>query len=151
MSVQTLSPIFHKLFPPRRFENDFPLAVWFTGLWFYLKGFLYFCFLYMIGLDPPPYPGEVQIEIVYFAIAMVPTLVLAWSLWNEKNWGMTLAIVFLFIDTPFLLMHVLRLGSEGFLDSGLTKTLEFGGLALNVVCLAWMLGYRSSRKPQPRC
>jgi|UniRef100_A0A7C4AQK2 hypothetical protein len=146
MSINVLSGLSHKLFPPRRFESDFPLAVWFAGLWLYLKSFLYVCFLYMIGLDPPPYPAEVQVEIAYFAIALIPTFVLAWSLWNEKKWGLTPAIVFLVIDTPFLLMHVLRLGQEGFLDSGLTRMLEFGGLVLNVVCLAWLLGSRSAAK-----
>jgi len=142
MSIQFVSVLSHRLFPPQRFEAYFPLAVWFTGLWLYLKSFLYFCFLYMIGLDPPPYTTEIQVEITYFAIALVPALVLAWALWNEKDWGLTPAIVFLFLDTPFLFIHVLRLGQEGFLDSGLTRTLEFGGLVLNVVCLAWLLRFR---------
>ncbi len=150
MKTQFFSTFSHKLFPLRRFEQDFPIAVWFTGLWLYLKSFLYFCFIYMIGLDPPPYPIEIQIEAGYFAVALVPSFVLAWALWNEKKWGLKPAIVFLFVDTPFLLMHVLRLGQEGFLDSGLTKTLELGGLILNVVCLAWLLGHKSVLKERPR-
>ena len=43
-----------QLFPKSRFDLDFPLALWFAGLWFYLKSFLYVCYLYMLGLDPPP-------------------------------------------------------------------------------------------------
>jgi hypothetical protein len=134
------------LFPPERFELSFPLALWLAGLWLYLKSFLYVCFLYMIGLDPPPYSGEVLVEIVYFAFAFFPALILAWALWNNKKWALIPTIIFFFIDTPILFMHVIRLGQEGFLDSGLTKTLELGSLVLNVVCLGWLLGYRATRK-----
>lgn len=146
MSIQFVNSFSNILFPSRRFENDFPLVMWFTGLWLYLKSFLYLCFLYMIGLDPPPYPIEIQAETAYFALAIVPAFVLAWALWNEKSWVLTPAIVFSFIDTPLVLMHVLRLAQEGFLDSGLTRVLEFGSLVLNVVCLGWLLGYRSTLK-----
>ena len=41
-------------FPVRRFDADFPLSYWFAGLWLYLKGFLYFCYFYMQGIEPPP-------------------------------------------------------------------------------------------------
>lgn len=134
------------LFPPERFELSFPLAWWLAGLWLYLKSFLYVCFVYMIGLDPPPYSGEILFEIAYFAVALFPALILAWALWNNKKWALMPAIVFFFVDTPILFMHVMRLGQEGFLDSGLTKALELGSLVLNVVCLGWLLGYRAGNK-----
>jgi hypothetical protein len=135
-----------QLFPRGRFDPDFPLALWFAGLWFYLKSFLYVCYLYMLGLDPPPYSGPVMVEIVYFAVTIIPTFLLGLTLWNEKKWIVTWAIVFLIIDTPVLLFHVMRLEAAGYLDSGLTKVLEFGSLVFNVVALGWLIGYRTTTK-----
>ena len=74
-------------FPQRRFDPNFPLAFWFAGLWFYLKSFLYLCYIYMLGLEPPPYSTDVVFEIVYFAVTMVPALLLGLALWNEKKRG----------------------------------------------------------------
>lgn len=133
-------------FPQRRFDSDFPLAFWFAGLWFYLKSFLYLCYVYMLGLEPPPYSTIVDFEIVYFAVTMIPALLLGLALWNEKKSVVIPAIVFLMVDTPVLLYHVIRLGQEGFLDSGLTRVLEFGSLLLNVVALGWLFGHRSIGK-----
>ncbi|MGO9568310.1 MAG: hypothetical protein ACLP5H_12285 [Desulfomonilaceae bacterium] len=133
-------------FPQRRFDFDFPLAFWFAGLWFYLKSFLYLCYIYMLGLDPPPYSTAVDFEIVYFAVTMIPALLLGLAMWNEKKWAVMPAIVFLMVDTPVLLYHVIRLGQEGFLDSDLTRVLEFGSLVLNVVALGWLFGHRSIDK-----
>jgi len=134
------------LFPGRRFDYDFPLALWFAGLWFYLKSFLYVCYLYMLGLDPPPYSGPIIVEIVYFAVTIVPAFLLGLMLWNERKRVTTWAIGFLFVDTPMLLFHVLRLEAAGYLDSGLTKVLEFGSLVLNVIALGWLIGYRTTSK-----
>ena len=133
-------------FPQRRFDPSFPLAFWFAGLWFYLKSFLYLCYIYMLGLEPPPYSTDVVFEIVYFAVTMVPALLLGLALWNEKKGAVIPAIIFLMVDTPVLLYHVIRLGQEGFLDSGLTRALEFGSLVLNVVALGWLFGHRSVDK-----
>jgi hypothetical protein len=130
-------------FPQRRFDADFPLAFWFAGLWFYLKSFLYLCYIYMLGLEPPPYSTAVDFEIVYFAVTMIPALLLGLALWNEKKGAVIPAMIFLMVDTPVLLYHVIRLGQEGFLDSGLTRVLEFGSLVLNVVALGWLFGHRS--------
>lgn len=135
-----------QLFPGRRFDSDFPLALWFAGLWFYLKSFLYVCYLYMLGLDPPPYSGPIIVEIVYFAVTIVPAFLLGLMLWNERKRVTTWAIAFLFVDTPMLLFHVLRLEAAGYLDSGLTKVLEFGSLVLNVIALGWLIGYRTTSK-----
>jgi hypothetical protein len=134
-------PWTRKLFPLRRFDPDFPLAFWFAGLWFYLKGFLYLCTLYMIGLEPAPYALDVKVEIVYFAVAVIPSLLLGLALWNEKRSALKPAIVFLVVDTPFLLFHVIRLAETGMLESGLTNVLEYGGLALNLVAVCWLIGY----------
>ena len=133
-------------FPRRRFDEDFPLAFWFAGLWFYLKSFLYLCYLYMIGTEPPPYSTSEIVEVAYFGVALLPSLLLGASLWNEKKWVVVPAIFFLVLDTPFLLFHVLRLAEAGFLESGLTRALEFGSLILNVVALAWLIGYRAAAK-----
>ncbi len=133
-------------FPQRRFDADFPLAFWFAGLWFYLKTFLYLCYIYMAGLEPPPYSSAVTFETIYFAVTMIPVLIMALALWNEKKWVVIPAIIFLMVDTPVLLFHVVRLGQEGFLDSGLTRVLEFGSLGLNVVALGWLFGNRSLDK-----
>ncbi|MBI4962576.1 MAG: hypothetical protein HY913_04805 [Desulfomonile tiedjei] len=135
-----------QLFPTRRFDPGFPLALWFAGLWFYLKSFLYVCYLYMLGLDPPPYSGLISVEIVYFAVTILPAFLLGLMLWNERKWIVTWAIVFLIIDTPVLLFHVMRLEAAGYMDSGLTKVLEFGSLVLNVVALGWLIGYRTTTK-----
>lgn len=135
-----------QLFPRRRFDSDFPLALWFAGLWFYLKSFLYVCYLYMLGLEPPPYSGFVFFEILYFAVTITPTFLLGLMLWNGRKWVLTWAIVFLLIDTPMLLVHVMRLEYAGYLDSGLTKVLEFGSLVLNVIALGWLIGYRTTSK-----
>lgn len=140
-------------FPARRFDPAFPMVFWFAGLWFYLKSFLYVCYLYMLGLEPPPYPSEVVVEIVYFGAAFIPCLLLGLAFWNEKKWVVVPAIALLLVDTPLLLLHVLRLAQEGFLDSGLTRILEFGSLALNVLGIGWLLGYRTkekSRSPMAR-
>ena len=72
-------------FPQRRFDPNFPLAFWFAGLWFDLKSFLYLCYIYMLGLEPPPYSTDVVFEIVYFAVTLVPALWLGLALWNEKK------------------------------------------------------------------
>lgn len=134
----------HSWFPKRRFDPDFPLAFWYAGLWFYLKSFLYLCYVYMLGLDPPPYSTSIMVETFYFGVTIVPCLLLGAAFWNEKQWAMFPAIVFLVVDTPMLLFHVLRLAEAGFLDSGLTRVLEFGSLVLNVVCLGWLIGHRAS-------
>lgn len=133
-------------FPARRFDDEFPLVFWFAGLWFYLKGFLYVCYLYMLGVEPYPYPQEAIAEIIYFGAALIPSLLLGLALWNEKAWAVIPAVVFLIIDTPVLSFHVIRLAHDGFLDSGLTKVLELGSLVLNVVALGWLLGYRKRQK-----
>ncbi|MCX5862401.1 MAG: hypothetical protein WCG29_00895 [Desulfomonile sp.] len=133
-------------FPQRRFDAEFPLVFWFVGLWFYLKSFLYVCYLYMLGVEPAPHPPEAVAEIVYFGLAFIPALLLGLALWHEKTRVVVPAIVFLFVDTPLLLFHVLRLAQDGFLDSGLTKILELGSLVLNVVALGWLLGYRKLGK-----
>ncbi len=130
-------------FPKRRFDPDFPLAFWFAGLWFYLKSFLYLCYLYMIGTEPPPYTSSEIVEIVYFGVALLPCLYMGAALWNEKKWVVIPAIFFLVVDTPFLLFHVLRLAEAGFLESGLTRALEFGSLVLNVTALGWLIAYRA--------
>jgi len=127
--------------PARRFEPDFPLALWFAGLWFYLKSFLYICYLYMIGLDPQPFVAPVKVEIVYFGLAWLPSLLLAPALWNEKKGAVKPAIFFLLVDTPFLLFHVMRLAEAGFLESGLTSLLEYGSLGLNLFAVGWLIVY----------
>jgi hypothetical protein len=137
-----------RLFPRRRFDTSFPLALWFAGLWFYLKSFLYVCYLYMLGLDPPPYLDAVVVEIVYFAVTIIPAFLLGLMLWNERKWIVPWAIAFLFVDTPLLIFHVLRLRDAGYLDSGLTMALEFGSLILNVIALGWLIGYRTLSKMQ---
>ena len=137
-----------KLFPKRRFDLDFPLALWFAGLWFYLKSFLYVCYLYMLGLDPPPYSSFIIVEIVYFAVAILPAFLLGLMLWNERKWIVNWAIAFLIIDTPMLIYHVWRLNAAGYLDSGLTNVLEFGSLVLNVIALGWLIGHRTASRMQ---
>ncbi|MFH1117992.1 MAG: hypothetical protein V1792_29065 [Pseudomonadota bacterium] len=134
---------FDSLFPTRRFDPDFSFSFWFAGLWFYLKGFLYLCYLYIIGTEPPPYSTSEIIEAVYFGVALVPALCMGAALWNEKKWAVIPSILFLVIDTPLLLFHVLRLAEAGFLESGLTRALEFGSLVLNVAALGWLIKYRA--------
>ena len=87
-------------FPARRFDPDFPLAFWFAGLWFYLKSFLYICYVYMLGTEPPPYSTSEIVEVVYFGMAIVPALLAGAALWNEKKWVVIPAVFFLVIDTP---------------------------------------------------
>jgi hypothetical protein len=135
-----------KLFPERRLTPDFPLPVWFAGLWFYLKSFLYLCYVYMLGIEPPPYSFATTVEIGYFAAAMVPSLLLGLAMWNEREGSYSLAVAFLGVDTPFLMYHIYRLAEGGYLDSGLTKALEFGSLGLNAIALAWLIGYMSAKK-----
>ncbi|MGD9818585.1 MAG: hypothetical protein AB7V04_07770 [Desulfomonilaceae bacterium] len=134
------------LFPDRRFDLDFPLVYWFAGLWFYLKGFLYICFLYMIGSDPGPYEPAVMFETFYFTIMVIPALVLGYGFWNEKAWAPTPGLIYLFIDTPVILFRVLRLAEAGFLDSGLTQVFELGGFFLNLFALIWLFIFRSAKQ-----
>lgn len=149
MSVHNQSNRSFQWLPERRFDLDFPLAFWFAGLWLYLKSFLYLCNVYTMGLEPPPYPTLVIAEAVYFGAALIPSFLIGLALWNEKKWIVPWAILFLLLDTPVLLYHVMRLDAAGFLDSGLTKVLEFGSLGLNVASLAWLLGYRTMEKSRP--
>jgi hypothetical protein len=127
-------------FPKRRLNTDFPLVLWFAGLWFYLKSFLYLCNAYTAGMDPPPYPLSVIVETVYFALAIIPALLLGKAMWNESRRMVVWAIVFLGIDMPILLFHVFRLGYGGFLDSGLNKALEIGSLGLDFLVFGWLTG-----------
>jgi hypothetical protein len=144
--MKGIDPLSIKWFPDRRLDTDFPLPVWFAGLWFYLKSFLYLCYVYMLGIEPPPFSTPAMVEIVYFSATMVPALLLGLAMWNEKEKYYFPAIAFLVVDTPFLFYHVMRLDQGGFLDSGLTKVLEFGSLALNVIALGWLMGYLSAKK-----
>ena len=135
-------------FPQRRFDLDFPLAMWFAGLWFYLKSFLYVCYVYMLGTEPPPYDLWTWFEIYYFAAMIIPCLLLGLAMWREKKNLVWLSLLFLIIDTPVLTYHVMELAQKGFLDSGLTKFLEFGSLGLNFVSLGWLFGYLSTRRAE---
>jgi hypothetical protein len=142
-------------FPKSRFDVDFPLVLWFVGLWLYLKSFLYLCYVYMFGLEPLPLPTASMVEVVYFVITIVPCLLLGRAMWNDKRNFVVPSIVFMAIDTPFLIFHILRLADAGYLDSGLTTVLELGSLTLNIISLAWLLGSFStlrrpaSQKPTP--
>jgi hypothetical protein len=131
-------------FPARRFDADFPLAVWFAGLWLYLKGFLYVCYVYMEGLEPAAASVQVTVETIYFSLMVVPCVILALGLWNERRWAAAWAIAFFCLDTPLLFFHVMRLYEARFLDSGLTRALEIGSLGLNVAALAWLVGSRTA-------
>lgn len=133
-------------FPSRRFDPSFPLAFWFAGLWFYLKSFLYLCYVYMLGLDPPPYSPAVIVETAYFGATLIPCFLLGAAFWNERKWVVLPAILFLLVDTPMLIFHVVRLAQAGYMDSGLTRILEFGSLLLNVVAIGWLFGYYSSTR-----
>jgi hypothetical protein len=133
-------------FPDRRMDPDFPLALWLAGLWFYLKSFLYFCNVYMTGVEPPPYPPPVIEETAYFGLTIVPFLLLGLAMWNEKKAFVIPAILFLGLDTPILGLHVLRLAYGGFLDSGLTKAMELGSLTINVVAFVWLVAYYTASK-----
>jgi hypothetical protein len=132
-----------KLFPVNRFDPDFPRALWFAGLWLYLKSFLCLCYLYMIGVEPTPYTTEIKVEIVYFAVAFIPALLLGLALWNRKRSAVKFAFVFFIIDTPLMLFHVLRLSQAGLLEAGLTGWLEYSAVILNVVALGWLVKYVS--------
>jgi len=130
----------------RRFELDFPLVFWFAGLWLFLKSFLCLCYLYMIGLEPPPYSFASWVEIIYFAVAFSPALWLAIALWNETKEALKLAIAFFIVDTPLLFFHVLNVSKSGGMESGLTMVLEYGSLGLNFVSLGWLLSYLAHRR-----
>lgn len=130
----------YRFFPERRFDPNFPLVFWFAGLWFYLKSFLYLCYLYGLGLEPT-YDFYHKIEIVYFLIAFLPAFLLGMALWNDKKWAHRVSVVFLIIDTPFLLLHVVRLAQSGYLNTGLTKFLELGSLGLNFLALGWLISH----------
>jgi hypothetical protein len=142
-------------FPQRRFDTDFPLVLWFAGLWFYLKSFLYLCYVYMFGLEPQPLPMASMIEVVYFAIMIIPSLLLGMAMWNDRRRYIGPAIAFLAVDTPVLIYHILRLMDAGYLDVGLTSVLELGSLTLNVISFSWLMGSyvrlreNSRRKPHP--
>ncbi len=129
-----------KWFPKERFNPNFPLVLWFAGLWFYLKSFLYICYVYVFGLEPMPMPTGSIVEVIYFLLAIVPSLLLARAMWNYNRTFILPAIAFLVVDTPFLGYHILRLADAGYLDSGLTSVLELGSLTLNVIALAWLMG-----------
>jgi hypothetical protein len=146
--MSSIDPTPHSFswFPAQRFDPDFPLVFWFAGLWFYLKSFLYVCYVYMLGLDPPPYSTAVILETVYFGITLTPCLFLGAAFWNKREWVVLPAVVFLFVDTPVLVFHVLRFAQMGYLDSGLSRALEFGSLVLNIVALGWLFGYYSSAR-----
>ncbi len=128
-------------FPRSRFDRDFPFAFWLAGLWFYLKAFLYVCYLYELGLDPDRMVTAKFAEIIYFGCAFLPAFLLGLGLWNRRTKFALPSILFLVIDTPVLVFHVLRLAQNNFLDSGLTKVLEYGSLGLNFLVLGWLLGY----------
>lgn len=134
------------LFPQERFDATFPVPLWFAGLWLYLKSFLYVCYVYNLGIDPPPYSSGALIEIAYFAIAIFPSFFLALALWNRKEGSVVPTLLFLAVDTPFLLYHVVRLGQMGFLDSGLTRIVEFGSLALNGIAIGLLINYLLTRR-----
>jgi hypothetical protein len=138
-------------FPNRRFDADFPLVLWFTGLWFYLKSFLYLCYLYMFGLESQPLPTDLLIEAGYFGLMIIPSLFLGMAMWNDKRGYIVPAIAFLGLDTPLLVFHVLRLGEAGYLDAGLglTNVLEIGSLALNVISFSWLMGSYSRLCGEP--
>jgi hypothetical protein len=136
-------------FPKSRFDADFPLVLWFVGLWLYLKSFLYLCYVYMFGLEPLPLPTASMVEAVYFLITIVPCLLLGRALWNDKRDFVVPAIVFMAIDTPFQMYHVLRLADAGYLDSGLTTVLEIGSLTLNIISLVWLLNSFSTLRKSP--
>ena len=137
-----------ELFPERRFDPDFPMVFWLAGIWFYLKTFLYLCYLYMLGLDPTPYSAAAKFEIFYFAVALVPAFILGIGFWNEKAKSWIFGIVYLVIDTPILGFHVLRMADEGYLDSGLSQFFEIGSLLMNVIVLGWLIGSNSNVKSQ---
>jgi hypothetical protein len=134
------------LFPANRFDPDFPLPIWFAGLWFYLKSFLYLCYIYMLGLEPAPYPSGAIFEVLYFGFTMMPAFCLGLLLWNRRERYTLPAILFLVIDTPVLLYHVWRLGRLGYLETTLTKGVEFGSLGLNVMALVWLINYVLSKR-----
>jgi hypothetical protein len=128
-----------QLLPQKRFDDDFPLVFWATGLWLYLKSFLYICNLYVIGLEPQPYQLALKVEIVYFAIAFLPAFFLGLMMWNRPRAFELLAVVFLVLDTPFLIFHIINLSQANFLESGLTKLLEYTSLGLNFLILGWLM------------
>jgi uncharacterized membrane protein (DUF2068 family) len=102
----------------------------------------------MIGVEPMPFPPSAQVEIIYFGCTFIPSFLLGLAMWNEKRWVTKLAVVFLAIDTPFLLFHVFRLAWIGALEAGLTSMLEYGSLGLNLVTLVWLVGYLMGARPR---
>ncbi len=136
----------YKIFPERRFDSDFPLPFWFAGLWLYLKAFLYICYLYGLGLEPTPYTIPMKVEIAYFAVAFLPAFIIGLGLWNQKKWAHSTSVVFLVVDTPFLVYHVWRLADAGYLSTGLTKFLELGSLGINFLALGWLISYFAAKK-----
>ena len=109
----------------------------------------------MFGLEPLPLPTASIVEVVYFVIMIVPCLLLGRAMWNDRRDFVIPAIVFMAIDTPFLIYHIQRLDSAGYLDSGLTTVLELGSLTLNIISIVWLLSSFSalrrppSQKPTP--
>ncbi|MFC1834895.1 hypothetical protein ACFL2Q_09195 [Thermodesulfobacteriota bacterium] len=140
MSHTNRKPLLAHLFPSRRLDRDFPLLYWFAGLWFYLKSFLYVCYLYGLGLEPELDTSS-QIEVIYFAVVFIPCFLLARALWNEKHWAFWPSLVFLLVDTPFQIFHVIHLAAGGYMESTLTRILEYGALGLNMTCIGWFTGY----------
>ncbi len=147
MTDNKLTRLFAGCFPEKRFDPDFPLVLWFVGLWFYLKSFLYICYVYMLGLEASWYSTGTLVETCYFAAALIPVFLMGRALWNEKPWAQGLALMFLIVDTPLLFLHVMRLSSDGYLESGLTSVLEYGGLGLNLISLAWLVASSMGSKP----
>ncbi len=135
--------------PAEEARRGFPAGLLVRGTMVYLKGFLYLCYLYMLGLEPPPYSDSVKFEIIYFAVAMIPSVLLGLAMWNEKRRYTWVAILFLVIDTPILFSHVMRLWEEGYLDAGLTGVLEIGSLVLNVIAFAWLMSSYSKVTAEP--
>ena len=105
----------------------------------------------MFGLEPLPLPTESMVEVVYFVIMIVPCLLLGRAMWNDKRGFVVPAMVFMVIDTPFLIYHLLRLADAGYLESGLTTVLELGSLSLNIISLVWLVSsFSRLRKPTPQ-
>lgn len=135
-----------RLFPDERFDGDFPLVYWGVGLWLYLKSFLYLCYLYSLGLEPRPYDTGMLIEIGYFALTVIPSFILGWGLWNRKRGFAFLAMIFLLIDTPLFIFHIIRWSDIGYLEAGLTLVMEYGSLGINLLCIGWLGSYLATEK-----
>jgi hypothetical protein len=137
-----------RCFPRRRFEPDFPPVLWFAGLWFYFKSFLYLCYVYMEGLEPGPYSAVVKVETIYFLCAAIPCFLFGMALWREKKHIVKPATIFVAIDTPVVIFHVFRMANAGMLDSGLSGALEAGSLGLNLLSLGWLTSYLMMEEKQ---